>query len=128
MLVFVLLLLDTVADTEQAVQVLIGATTTAICAREPDCRVGIWQTRALLLGALQVPEFAVALLSVTPCGNRGVHLDIRGGVWPFVGDRKGRRDLLPAPSSPRIERTGSTQVMHNWAAVPNWTTKALRVP
>ena len=65
LLVFVLLLLETVAITEQALQVLIGATTTATCATEPACRVGIWQTSALLFGELQVPEFAAALISVT---------------------------------------------------------------
>ena len=66
MLVFVSLLLDTMAVTEQEVQMPFGVTTKVTVAREPDCSVGIWQTTPLLLGALQVPEFTVALLNVTP--------------------------------------------------------------
>ena len=66
LLVFVSLALDTIAVTEQEVQMPFGVTVKVTVESEPDCSVGIWQTTPLLLGALQVPELTVALLNVTP--------------------------------------------------------------
>ena len=68
MLVLVLLALDTWAVAERYLP-LIGVTTKVTGEMEPACSVGIWQTTALLLGALQVPEPAVALMKVTPAGT-----------------------------------------------------------
>ena len=66
LLVFVSLALETIAVTEQLLQMPFGVTTKVTVERAPDCSAGIWQTTPLLLGALQVPEFTVALLNVTP--------------------------------------------------------------
>src|SRR5271168_3276140 len=128
LLVFVLLLLDAVAITEQAVQTPFGVTTIEICASEPDCSVGIWHTSALLVGALQVPEFAAPLISVTPAETVAFTWTFVAGSGPSLSTVKVAVTGTPALNSVRTERTGATQVTHNSAAVPNWKTNALRVP
>ena len=61
--VLVSLLLLTVACIEP-VPTPFGVTTMTTVAREPDCSVGMTQDTAPLVGVLQVPEPAVALVNV----------------------------------------------------------------
>ena len=130
LLVLVLLLLDAVAVTEQDVQAPLGVTTKTTLEAEPDCSEGIWQTTPLLLGELQVPELAVALLKVTPVGTVPLTTTFVAGSGPWLATVKVTVTWLPALTTAVFGDTvGAGHVaIHNSAAVPNSTTNALRVP
>jgi hypothetical protein len=63
---------------------LLGVTTKASVEVEPDCSAGMVQTAVVPLGALQVPEPAVALLSVIPAEIVPVTVILVAGSGPWL--------------------------------------------
>src|ERR1022692_2423245 len=120
----VLLTLVTVAVAEQELHVPIGVTDNATVVVAPDCRVGIRQTTALLLGPLQVPEPALALLSVTPWETAPLTEMPVATSGPSLATVKVIVTALPALTIPAGLRSGATQVRHKSFAGPSFTTNA----